>query len=112
MLRLIALASLGLFLASAVVNADDRGRNRGKNGGNNPAQTAAAKFEGRITAVGAASVTIARGTVSKTFIVNAATKVERNDRHVALSAFKVGDRGEAVFNATTLVASKVEATGP
>jgi hypothetical protein len=108
MLRLIAIATLGLFVLNAEVQAD---KGKGK-GGNNAAKTAQAKIEGTISAVGPASVTIvSRSGVSKTLTVSASTKVERNDRHVALSAFKVGDRGEALFNATTLLASKVEATG-
>jgi len=107
MLRLIAVATLGLFVLTADVHAD-----KGKGKGGNPSNTAQAKMEGSIIDVGPASVTIrTRSGVTRTVTVDAATKVERNDRHVALSAFKVGDRGEAVFNATTLIASKVEATG-
>lgn len=107
MLRLIAVAMLGLFVLNAEVLAD-----KGKGKGGNASKTDQAKIEGTITAVGPASVTIrTRSGVVRTVTVNAATKVERNDLHVALSAFKVGDRGEALFNTTTMIASKVEAVG-
>lgn len=109
MLRLIAVAMLGLFVFNAEVLAD-KGKGKGKGG--NASKTDQAKIEGTITAVGPASVTIrTRSGVVRTVTVNAATKVERNDLHVALSAFKVGDRGEALFNTTTMIASKVEAVG-
>lgn len=111
--RSLVLALLSLFVVSAVVQADDRSRNRGKGNSGKPAAAAQAKVEGRITALGASSVTITnRAGVNTTVGVVATTKIERNDRHASLAAFKVGDRGEAVFNATTMVASKVEATGP
>lgn len=109
MFRIVAIAALALFVLTAEVQAD-KGKGKGKGG--NSSAPAQAKVEGTITAVGSASVTIrTRSGVSRTLTVNAATKVERNDRHVELSAFKVGDRGEALFNSTTLLASKVEAVG-
>ncbi len=40
--------------------------------------------------------------------VNSATKVELNDRHVAITALPIGSRTEALFNPTTLIATKVE----
>lgn len=102
MLRVIAVTILSLFVLTATVDAGDKGK------GKKPA----GKVEGTITAVGASSVTIqARSGGQVTVGVTAATKIERNDRHVSLSAFKVGDRGEALFNPTTKVASKVEAVG-
>lgn len=111
--RSLVLALLSLFVVSAVLQADDRSRNRGKGKSGSPATAAQAKVEGRITAVGANSVTITnRAGANTTVGVDATTKVERNDRHASLAAFKVGDRGEALFNPTTMVASKVEATGP
>lgn len=92
--------------------ADDNGGGSGGNGGNNGGNNQGSKVEGTITAVGANSVTIRRlnGTTI-TVQVASTTKVERNDFHVALSAFKVGDRGEARYDPTTLVATKVEAEG-
>ncbi len=104
MLRVIAIAVLSLFIVTAAVDAGDKSKGK---------KPAAGKVEGTITAVDASSVTIqARSGGLTTVGVTATTKIERNDRHVSLSAFKVGDRGEAVFNPTTKVASKVEAVGP
>jgi Domain of unknown function (DUF5666) len=102
MLRVIAVAVLSFFVLTTGVDAGDKAK------GKKPA----GKVEGTITAVGASSVTIrARSGGQVTVGVTATTKIERNDRHVSLSAFKVGDRGEALFNPTTRVASKVEAVG-
>ena len=72
------------------------------------------KVEGMITAVNAAvgTVTITtRGGMAVTLSTTAATKIERNDRRATLTAFRVGDRGQAEYDASK-VASKVEATGP
>jgi hypothetical protein len=107
MFRFITVAVLGLFVINGDVLAD-----KGKGKGGNGSQTAQAKIEGTITGVGPTSVTIRpRAGAVRTIIVNAATKVERNDRHVRLAAFKVGDRGEALFDPTTMIGSKVEAVG-
>jgi hypothetical protein len=107
MLRYIAMAFLSLFLVSGMVDAGDKGK--GKGGSKKPA----GKVEGTITAIGATSVTIrARSGATTTVQVTATTKIERNDRHVSLSAFQVGDRGEALFNPANRVATKVEAVGP
>ena len=89
-----------------------KGRGRGGSGGGGGNQPRPAKIEGRVTAVTTTSVTINTRRGAVTVTVNAATKIERNDRHVRLAAIRVGDRGEALFNATTLVASKVESVGP
>jgi hypothetical protein len=80
------------------------------NGGGN--QAGQSKIEGTITAVGSDSVSIRlqNGTIV-TVLVNGNTKIERNDLHVPLSAFQVGDRGEARYDATSMIASKVEAVG-
>ena len=70
------------------------------------------KVEGKITAVTANSVTITTvGGVAVTVTTTAATKIERNGARVSLSALKIGDRGQAVYDANK-VASKVEAVGP
>lgn len=104
MLRVIGVAILSLFVLTTTVDASGSGKGK---------KPVAGKVEGTITAVSASSVTIrARSGGQVTVGVTATTKIERNDRHVSLSAFKVGDRGEAVFNSTTRVASKVEAVGP
>lgn len=88
----------------------ESGDDAGNNGGNN--QTGQTKVEGTITSVTANSVSIMlqNGTIV-TLLTDANTKIERNDLHVSLSAFQVGDRGEARYDATSLVASKLEAVG-
>lgn len=80
------------------------------NGGGN--QSGQSKVEGLITAVNESSISIRQqnGTIV-TVLVDANTKIERNDLHVPLNAFQVGDRGEARFDASTMLASKVEAVG-
>ncbi|HQR05506.1 MAG TPA: DUF5666 domain-containing protein [Gemmatales bacterium] len=105
MSRSLVLALLSLFVVTAVLQADQKGKK--------PKPGASASVEGTISAVGAASVTITkRNGVSVTVAIDATTKIERNDRHVALSSILVGDRGEAKYNPATLLAGKVEATGP
>ena len=81
----------------------------GSGGGN---QTGSTQVEGIITEVTADSVSIRQqnGNIV-TVLVDGNTKIERNDLHVSLNAFQVGDRGEARFNATSMLASKVEAVG-
>lgn len=72
------------------------------------------KVEGTITAIdlGAQSVTIQpKSGTAVTVFATAATKIERNDLHATLADFQVGDRGEAKYNAATMQASKIEATG-
>ncbi len=80
------------------------------NGGGN--QTGSTQVEGIITEVTADSVSIRQqnGNIV-TVLVDSNTKIERNDLHVLLNAFQVGDRGEARFDATSMLASKVEAVG-
>ncbi len=57
------------------------------------------------------TLTLQNGT-TVTVTIDSNTKLERNDQHVSsLTAFKLGDRGEALFDATTMVASKFEAVG-
>ena len=78
-----------------------------KGSGNGGAASRETKIEGTVTAVDASSVTIG----SRVVLVDASTKVERNDLHVSLSAIKVGDRGQARIAAGASVAYKVESTG-
>ena len=102
-----------LFMAVvglASVSEAAKGRGRGGSGGGNEPRPA--KVEGRVTAVTANSVTITTRRGAVTVTVNAATKVERNDRHVRLTSIRVGDRGEALYNAKTFIALKVESVGP
>ncbi|MBP6771769.1 MAG: hypothetical protein KA154_02155 [Gemmatimonadaceae bacterium] len=79
-----------------------------KGGSSNGSSTSReTKLEGTVTAVGTSSVTIG----SRVVLVDANTKIERNDLHVSLSAIKVGDRGQARIAAGATVAYKVESTG-
>ncbi len=71
------------------------------------------KIEGSVTSVNLETnqITIqTRAGVCRLLILNSATKIERNDRHVLLSAIRVGGRGEAQFD-NNLVASKLESAG-
>lgn len=73
-----------------------------------------AKIEGTLTAVdlGASTITITPlGGGPVVLNVTSATKIQRNELHVPLSALKVGDAAEARFDATTMNASKVETSG-
>ena len=67
------------------------------------------RLEGRVNDVDprAGTVTIGRIVVQ----TDNQTKVERNGFHATLSQFKVGDRGQARWNAGASVANKVEAKG-
>src|SRR4029079_5694331 len=71
------------------------------------------KVEGTVAAVNAAANTVdvrlASGNVV-TVTAGAATKIERNDAHVALAAFQVGDRAKAVIGPDG-VAWEIEAEG-
>ncbi|MBI4673000.1 MAG: hypothetical protein HY741_15200 [Chloroflexi bacterium] len=73
------------------------------------------KVEGTITAIDLAAQTVTIQPLSGdavTVKAVATTKIERNDEHATLADFKIGDRGQARYNATTLEASKIEAEGP
>jgi hypothetical protein len=108
----LARLSVAVALAAAVLcltasQAEARGRSR--DGG-----VRAGKVEGVITAVnplGSVTITTRAGR-AVTVLVAAGTKIERNERPVALAALKVGDVAEAVSDATTAVAVKIEAVGP
>jgi hypothetical protein len=72
-----------------------------------------ARVEGTVSARTADSVTITTRAGNRiTVMVNATTKIERNDARTTLAGILIGDRGQARYNATTLVAAKVESTGP
>jgi Ca2+-binding RTX toxin-like protein len=88
---------------------DDRG---GHHGGRQNGQRA--QVEGSITAIDAAAgrVTIkTRAGRSVTVSITPQTRLERNDVHVTLDAFQVGDAAEARFDPATGVATKLEAVG-
>ena len=61
--------------------------------------------------MGPSSVTIISGRQVVTVGVSSATKLERNGARVSLSAFRVGDKAQAIYDPTTNLASKVEAVG-
>jgi hypothetical protein len=96
------------------VDDDGTGTSGGGSGGSGGGTTAVgSQVEGTITAVNVAAgtVTIRRLSGAEVVVtVGPTTKVERNDESVPLSAFRVGDRGEAKFglDGTTL---KGEAEG-
>lgn len=72
------------------------------------------KVEGTITGVNLVTGQVAITTISgQTVVVVAvpATKIERNGMRVPLGAFRLGDRGQALFAANG-VAFKIEAVGP
>lgn len=95
--RIVALSAFALLLVIAGhVQAGDPNR-----------------VEGTVAAVGSGHVTIrTRGGTAVQVTVSSSTKIERNGRRVALSAFKVGDRGQARLVAGSQLATKVEAAGP
>jgi hypothetical protein len=104
----LAAAALALlFTADAGASGPKRGR--GNDGTNQPRSL---KVEGVITALGPSSVTISSGRQVVTVGVSSATKLERNGARVPLSAFRVGDKAQAIYDPKTNLASKVEAVSP
>lgn len=72
-----------------------------------------AKVEGTITAIDLTAQTVTIQPLvgnAVTVQATAATKIERNELHATLADFIIGDRGEAQYNAGTMIASKIEAT--
>ncbi len=71
------------------------------------------KVEGKIAAVDTAAQTVTitpkRGGPDVVVNVNASTKIKRNDRSAALADLLVGDKVEAKYNPSTMIASKIEA---
>ncbi len=98
-------ASLAVALAFSAPALADKGSGGGQKG--------EMKVEGTVSAVDAAAgtVSITSGGKVVTVTVTATTKVERNGNTATLAAFKLGDRGQALYSASG-VASKVQATGP
>jgi Cu/Ag efflux protein CusF len=71
-----------------------------------------AEIEGVITAIDptAGTVTITNGDgVAITLLVDASTKIERNDVPALLSDLLVGDEASAEYNSVTMVANEIEA---
>jgi hypothetical protein len=84
------------------------------NGGVSGGSITGMKIEGTIIAVnaGAGQVTFRfQNGTTRTVSLAAGAKVERNDLSTTLAAFKIGDHGEAILDATGL-ALKIEAEGP
>jgi RTX calcium-binding nonapeptide repeat (4 copies) len=108
-------AIYGNDLIAAKLESSAGGDSGGDSGGGNSSDPARRnKVEGSITAIDLAKNQVTIETRSgATFILTIAstTKIERNDRHVALSAIRIGDRGEALYG-NDLVAGKLEAVGP
>jgi hypothetical protein len=100
------IAVLTLFLA--VVFAGMPSVQAASGSGKNKA-VKAGKVEGTLTAVSATGVVIRKqGGSTVTLRVTTATKVERNGVKVAVTALKVGNPAQALFDPATSVASKVE----
>ena len=104
-MAVVVAAALGVVAVTPLTASADRGS------GKDPAGTT--KIEGRVSAVDADNLKLTITTRSGPVVVTVggATKVERNDRHATLAAFKVGDRGQAILPAGGGAAIKVEATG-
>jgi hypothetical protein len=66
------------------------------------------RIEGFVNAIDLSAGTVTIG--SRVVQTNSLTKIERNGFHATLSQFKIGDRGQARFNAGAAIAAKVEAT--
>jgi ABC-type Fe3+-hydroxamate transport system substrate-binding protein len=74
----------------------------------------AANVEGKITAISLAHSTVTiKPAVGRavTVKVGAGTVIERNGQETTLSALKVGDLGDADYDAKTFLASGIDATG-
>lgn len=118
---LIAAMLLSLVSGSAILAKEKearKGRGRGEgeirgDSGRGGSTVRANKVEGLVTAVNPVTGQVAirmRNGVTVVVVANAATKIERNDRRVLLSAIQVGDRGQALFT-NDFVALKIESVG-
>jgi hypothetical protein len=104
-------AVLVLMCSPAPALADSGPGGGGGGGGNQPGLR---KIEGRLTGINpAAGIVVITTFGGRTFVLRVVpgTKVERNDRHVSLFAFRIGDRAQAIFRPNG-VAVKFEAVGP
>lgn len=120
MLVAVCMGCMSVSALSAKESEARRGRGRGRGEGEvrvesergrTPRQN---KVEGVITAVNVTTGQVAirmRNGVTVVVVATAATKIERNDLHASLAAFRLGDRGQALFD-NSFLASKIEATGP
>ncbi len=71
------------------------------------------KVEGKISAISGSQVafTTASGK-AVTANVTSSTIIERNSQRVSLSALKIGDVGDMVFQTSGMAAVKIDVTGP
>lgn len=72
-----------------------------------------ARVEGTISAVDTVNSTVTIHTASAgdvTVTVDGDTKIEAHDKHVSIGGLTIGDRGEARYSPTTLIATKIEST--
>lgn len=67
------------------------------------------KVKGFVTAVDTLAGTVTLG--ARVVQTNSQTRIERNGRHVPLSAVQIGDRGEAKLLSTSGIASSLETNG-
>lgn len=104
--------SSGTVAKGILVIADDGRGNDDPNGDRGGLK--GNRVEGTVATVNASlgnvSIMLKDGSLF-TVTTNASTKIERNGFRATLSSFKDGDRGQAIFDPATRVASKVEATG-
>lgn len=114
---LVGLVSGSGLLAKEKEIRKGRGRGEGEirvASGGGGSRSRANKVEGLVIAVNVATGQVAirmRNGVVVVVVATAATKIERNDLHVSLSAIRTGDRGQALF-ANNFIATKIESTGP
>ena len=90
---------------------DISGGGDGNGGNGTPTRPSGGEFEGTITAVDEAAGTVTIRLRNGQLVLiqtGPGTEIERDDAHVALTAFRVGDRGEARVGADG-IATKVEA---
>ena len=78
------------------------------------ASSSGSELKGTIVAVDTAAntVTVApkNGSVNVTVNVDATTRIKRNGKSASIADLQVGDKVEAKYNASTLLASKIEAS--
>jgi hypothetical protein len=78
-----------------------------------PSPPPCAKADGWISAVDPVQSTVSiasrDGDSTVTVIVDASTVIERNDTTATLADLQVGDRAEAVYSPSTMIATKIEA---
>lgn len=100
----VALAVLVTANVSSTQAASGRG-----NGGARPG-----KVEGTITGFVAANGVVIRKQdgQSVTVVPDVGAKIERNGVRATIGQFQVGDRGQALYEPSTGVATKIEAVGP